>query len=628
MPEEIDHIEELQKRLYARDPESIPKQKFGILHPVRQKVESTWGEKEIPENKTIRRPSSKGFKRFFFFSVIFFALGLGLAAFSVFRGAVTLSSKNVDLAILGNSFVAGGEELPIQVEIANKNSSDLVDATVTIEYPKGATDGTGSEVARETEELGTIGSGKTRSVAFAAILYGEQGLSRTITAKLSYHLQGSTATFEKTQAFSVMISSSPIALTVDGPTVTAADQPFTLNLRSLFTGDQPLVNPVLRVEYPNGFTFISASPAPTSSNNVWALGTLEKGTQSVIQVRGRIAGIEGDEKAFRVYLGTPVSDVDNHIAVSYNSALHSLTIERPFIAADINVGSQTNDIVALPIGADVVGSISWQNMTGKVITMPMFTLALEGEDIDSNSVKAVDGYYDELLKTLSWTATSNADLATIDPGETGKLFFSFSPKSETSRADVVATLSVNGTIPDNQNEIKSIVDLDEVTVRFAARIQFAAQSLYSTGPIKNSGPFPPKVNQETSYTITWTARPSENPLTGAVATATLPTSVTWAGVIIPQTEGVTYNPDSREVRWNIGTLPKATATPLSKTVSFQVRMRPTVSQESTEPLLLSETVITANDASANVPLRAVRPELTTRLSTDPAYSPGDEKVLP
>lgn len=628
MPEEIDHIEELQKRLYTRDPDSLPKRTFGILRPIKQNVNSTWGDKNIPKEKGPQRIGVTGFRRFFVFSVIFFLLAAGVAAFSVFRGAVTLSSKNVDLTILGNSFVAGGEELPIQVEIANKNAGDLLDARLILQYPKGATDETGSEVTRLAEELGTIASGKTKSVAFSTILYGEQGLSRTITATLSYHLAESTATFEKTQSFSVMISSSPIELTVAGPSVTAADQPFALTIRSLFNGDQPLENPIVRVEYPSGFTFLSATPAPLAGNNVWSLGTLEKGAEQTITVRGRVAGIEQDEKAFRVYLGTPISDVDRRIAVAYNSALHSLIIERPFIAADITIGSQSGDVVALPIGSEITGGISWQNMTGLAITNPVFTLSLSGESIDPKSVKAIDGYYDELLRTLSWTGVSNGDIATIAPGATGTLLFSLSPLASVAREDISLALSVEGTIPDLGNEVKTIVNLDELAVRYAARIQFASNALYSTGAIKNTGPYPPKANQETSYTIVWTARPTDNPLSNVVATATLPSTVTWAGVILPQSEALSYNPDTREVRWNVGVLPRATATPLSKSVSFQVKVKPTESQIGSEPALLSETTISATDTSANVTIDAVRPGLSTKLSTDPAYSPGKEKVLP
>ena len=108
--EKIDHIAELQKRLYSRDPENLPKRKFGILHPIKQHSPTSWGATEIPKEKITHPKGAKGYKRFFIFALVFFLIALGVALFSVYRGAVTLSSKNVDVTILGNSFVGGGEE--------------------------------------------------------------------------------------------------------------------------------------------------------------------------------------------------------------------------------------------------------------------------------------------------------------------------------------------------------------------------------------------------------------------------------------------------------------------------------------------------------------------------------------
>jgi len=628
MPEEIDHIEELQKRLYTRNPEALPKRTYGILRPIRHNVESKWGETELPEEKHRHVLATKGYKRFLVVAVLFFLVALGLAAFSFFRGAITLSSKNVDLNILGNSFTAGGEELPVQIEISNRNSSDLINATLTLEYPKGVVDGAGNEVTRLTEQLGTVGSGKTVSVGFSAILYGEQGTSRDLTATLSYQLSGATATFEKKGNFSVLISTSPIALTVHGPSVVAAEQPFTMTIRSLFSGDEPPANTLVRVEYPRGYTFLSADPAPSMGDNVWSLGQLERGAEHIISLRGKVSGLEGDEKAFRIYLGTPTSETDSRLAVSYNSALHTLLIEQPFIAADISVEGGVGDssVVSLPIGSKINGFITWQNTTGVPITLPTFTLALEGDDIDVGSLQASSGYRDELLRMLTWTATSDPALATIDPGESGTLPFSLSTKNAFSRKDIKFAFSVKGTVANGQNEIKSITNLDELLVRFASRIQFASQAFYSIGPFQNTGPYPPKVNQETSYTLSWTVRPGENPQTVVVATATLPTDITWAGVISPQTESLTYNQDSREIQWNIGSLPAATEVPVSRTVSFQVRARPTEAQAGNPVTLLSETVVRATDANAGVPLSGTRSALTTYLSTDPLYDYGDENV--
>lgn len=630
MSEEIDHIADLQRKLYARDPENVPKQKFGILRPLKDKVDSTWGEKELPEKKFIHKTNVSGYKRLFIVSFIFFIAALGVALFSVYRGAITLSSKNVEISILGNSFVAGGESLPVQVDMANKNSSDLVDSILTLSYPKGSVDSAGGEVEHVKKLLGTISSGKTKTEGFSVVLYGEQGTSRTVTATLEYKLAGSNATFVKEKTFSVMINSSPVALTLDAPSSTATNQPFIMNIRTVFTGDTLLDNAVVHVDYPNGYVFQSAIPAPTSGTNNWALGDLVKGTERTISIKGKLIGEQQDEKSFHIYVGSRTSETDPRISVSYNSALHSVTIAEPFIGGQIVVAGQTTDIVSLTNGSKVFGSVDWKNNAPIVVTNPVLTLSLLGDNIDTDSIVAPGGYYDAAEKTITWNNETSLDLITLEPGVSGKLPFSFS--TNTAKAgtagDITLSLSVKGTFPDRDFFQDSVSGIDQKIVRFASKLQFAAQALYSVGPIKNSGPFPPKFDKDTTYTIQWFVRPVENQLSNVVATATLPLGVVWTGVVAPQSELITYVPETRAVTWNVGSLPKATPSPVVRTVSFQVKVRPIKSQIDSRIDLVGETSIQATDAAVNAPITSTRPVLTNELSADPIYSTGKEKVLP
>lgn len=628
MPEPIDHIEELQKRLYSRDPDNVPKRKFGILHPARQSTQSTWGDIKLPETKGTHHLSAARYKRFFAFTFLFFVIALGAALFAYYRGATTLSSKNVDLTILGNSFVGGGEELPIQIEIANKNSADLTDAVLTINYPKGATDETGSDVVRIERDLGTIPSGKTKSEEFIAVLYGEQGISRTITATLSYELAGSSASFRKENSFSVMISSSPVGLTVDAPTAVVSNQPFTLTLRNSFSGDKMLPNVVARVEYPNGFIFGSATPAPTANNNSWALGDMQKGDERTITVTGKLIGEVNDEKAFRIYVGTPETETSSKIAVAYNSSLATLRITEPFMTGVIVVDGKTDDVVALPIGSTVSGVVRFTNTSGYTVTEPTITLALAGTSIDTDSIVADNSYYDPLQKVITWTSESNSDLVSLAPGATGELPFSFNTRtSVTGSRDITLGLSLKGVLADLGNMEQSIDTIDQKVVRFASSIQFAAQSMYSIGPIKNTGPYPPKANAETSYTITWSMIPSDNPLRAVSASTVLPIGVNWTGVIVPTTETVSFNPDTRTVTWNVGSLPKASATPRSKAVSFQVKVKPTASGVGSQVELIGDTTVVATDTVTETQITTTRPSLTTKFGTDPVYTEGKERVV-
>ncbi len=629
MPGEIDHIAELQKKLYTRDPAGQPQRKFGILHPIKQNTTSTWGATELPDEKIKHPTGVSGYKRFFFFTLIFFIIGAGAALFSIYRGALTLSSKNVDLTILGNSFVGGGEALPIQVEVVNKNAADLVNAVLTINYPKGATDETGSDVVRLEQPLDTIGSGKTKSHSFSVVLYGEQGASREIKATLSYQLKGTATTFQKENSFSVLISSSPVGLKVDAPTAIVSNQPFTLTIHNTFSGDKLLNNVVTRVEYPDGFVFQSAIPAPVAGNNVWALGDLEKGAERTISIQGRIVGQEQDEKAFRVYVGTPESDTSSKIAVTYSSVLASTVIAQPFISGQIQVNGMSEDIVAVPIGLPIQGVLTWVNNSPLTIINPVFTIALEGTSIDTASIDAADSYYDPLANTLTWTADSDPSISSIAPGARGQFPFKFSTISGTAGLkDISLALSVRGTFPDRENTEQSIDTIDQKTVRFSSNLQFAAQALYSVGLIKNTGPYPAKADVETTYTLTWTIQPAENALSRVMSSAVLPNGTTWTGVINPSTEDVRYNPDTRTVTWNAGSMPRATATPRSKSVSFQVKVKPTKTQVGSELSLLGETEISATDAVTNTAVSATRPALTTVLATDPLYIVGKERVVP
>lgn len=628
MSDHLDHIDELQKRLYTRDPEQVPKRKFGILHPVKQKTQSAWGATEIPKEKLEHPKGGKGYKRFFIIAILFFIFALGVALFSFYRGAVTLSSKNVDVMILGNSFVGGGEELPIQVEIANRNSTDLVNAHLTLNYPKGATDETGADVVRIERDLGVIPSGKTRSEEFTAVLYGEQGISRSVTAILTYQLNGSSAKFQKESVFSVMVNSSPVGLTVDVPSGVVSNQPFTLTIRNIFSGDKLLNNVVTRVEYPNGFVFQSATPKPTAGTNVWNLGDLQKGDERTIVIQGKIIGEVGDEKAFRTYVGVPEDAGSNKIAVAYNSTLRTLRIGNPFIAAAISVDGKRDDIIPLTIGDEVEGVVSWINNSGLTITNPTFTLYFNGAPIDAASIFAPYSYYNQLEHTITWTPDSDSTITTIEPGESGDFVFGFTPQDTQTSRDITLGLSIKGSFPERDNLEQSIDTIDQKTIKFGSTINFTAQSMYSIGPIKNTGPYSPKADADTTYTVTWTVAPSQNILTNTIATATLPGGVNWTGTIAPLGESVTYNSDTKTVTWNIGPLPKATATPKNKSISFQVKVRPTKTQVGETLDLLGPTTVTATDAVTQTTVSTTTSSLTTKFDTDPIYIIGADRVVP
>jgi hypothetical protein len=105
------------------------------------------------------------FKKFFYFSLGFAVLAALFATVMFFTGGNTVSNANIEITVLGNSFTAGGEELPLQVEVSNKNASALELADLFVEYDNGGTTTNSVGHVRELNP-GTIPAGGILPRAF------------------------------------------------------------------------------------------------------------------------------------------------------------------------------------------------------------------------------------------------------------------------------------------------------------------------------------------------------------------------------------------------------------------------------------------------------------------------------
>ena len=138
-----------------------------------------------------------------------------------------VSSKNIEIGILGNAFVAGGEELSLQIEVTNRNNASIEFSDLLIEYPRGVGEG---DMARERLSIGTIGPGQSVIEDIKLILFGEQGSIQEIRVVLEYRIQGSNAIFVKEKSYPVTISAAPLTLLIDSPLSTVSNQDMTLRI--------------------------------------------------------------------------------------------------------------------------------------------------------------------------------------------------------------------------------------------------------------------------------------------------------------------------------------------------------------------------------------------------------------
>lgn len=636
--EKLNRIEEMKSKLNSKDYEAKMRHRNSFLYKVERDVSDSWGDKKEENNffqeKFLKKTSM--FKKFFIFSIVFFILALLYASYMFFAGGNTVSNDNIDITVLGNNFTAGGEELPLQIEIINKNNSVLELADLLIEYPKSSSGDLEGETERLRQSLGTIPSGGVRNDNIKVVLFGEQGSVRPIKISLEYRVEGSNAIFVKEKIHEVTISSAPIDLSMTAPTEVSSNQDVVLNIKSVLNAIKPISKIMIKVDYPVGFQFESATPLPSFGNDTWNLGDLSPGVEREITIVGKMIDVsDGEEKTFHVFSGTQSDSDKTAIGIIFNSLGHTLLVKRPFIGAQLVINGVNQREYAADSNTTISGQINWVNNLDTKVDDLEIRAKIYGNALNRKTINVEQGYYDSSSDTIRWDKNSQNKFGEVSPGDSGSVSFSLSPMSLYSGTGGILldpTINIDVSISAKQpllgNEIKTLENSESKIIRIISNIGLGTKALYYSGPFANMGLVPPKVEKETTYTITWTLSNTANNVSGTKVRTTLPSWIRFVGPVSPPSEDLNYNASTKEIIWNVGGLPKGTGiTGAGKEVSFQIGFTPSLSQVDKMPNLINETSLTGHDDFANVDVRVNKNSLNTLLVDDPSFSAIGAKVV-
>lgn len=629
MPEQDkSKIEDIKRHLYDPSDKTMGHQMEGVLHQVNHKYQEEWKDEEIKkieEMQKTRKPKMSGFKKFFITSVIFFVAALGFALYKFSFNNASVSNEKIEINIIGNSFTKGGDELPLQVEITNKNNASLELTNLIVEYPKGAEDSVQDVVRLPRDPIGIIKPNETVIRNIKVKLFGEEKSVRNIKFSLEYHPEGSNAIFTKDKFYPVTISLAPLSLLLEGPTTTTTNQPVTLKLTATLNTELPDENPVIEVTYPNNFVFDSATPTPSVGNSIWDISSLTAAKPITIEIKGRLVGQDGDEQVFHAYAGVTSESNKSTLSVVYSSILQRIMIEKPFLEARILVNGQDLNEYSTTGGSVVSGEIVWANNLSTRITDGQIIVSLAGNVFDKTEVDPKEGFYDSANNQIIWDKNSIKELSEINPGEKGTVAFSFKPTSLIGLSlirdpQVSIRVSIRGRQPTLGQTYTDINNFSEKVVKILTDFQLANQASYLSGSL------PPKAETETKYTVTWILSNSANNINQAEARSVLPIYVNYVSIGPNENENVTYNEVTREIIWNIGSVRPNTGIDSNREASFIISIKPSLSQVGSVPQLMKETYLSGIDSFTNVAVKSVRGSLNTSLNNDLSLPPGGGRV--
>ena len=573
-------------------------------------------------------------KKIFIFALLFFAIAIGISAFIFLGGANFISSKNVNIDVLGPTMVSAGDVLELGITISNKNNADLEFANLSIQYPQGSRnpDNTVESLTYTKDNMGVIGAGTETAHNVRVVLLGSTGEIKEIKLSVEYKVRDSNATFYKDKIFEVVIGNSPIVLTVENPQSVISGEPFTTNISIVLNTTEVLKNVILKAEYPHGYSAIDSSQEPVGDDNVWALGDLIPGSKKTISIRGQLVGEDKEERTFRFYIGVSDSlNADNNLKIVIVSLLNTVAINRPSIGLSVSFNGEDVPVYIAPAARTVRASIRFMNNLPDKLLNPHLEITLSGSALDKLSVRPESGgVYNSGNSKVVWDPKNNLGLSELAPGENGRVNLDFSslPGSSLPRGNNNITLSFLMTgVPVNTVGQGTILAKDTRTVKISSQVNFSAKALRSLGPFSNSGPIPPTVGESTTYSIIFSVGNTRGDLVDAKVTANLGQGVSWLGASSFTSEDISYDSSSNTIAWNLGTLLSDTGfSSAPRELAFQISLTPLLGQIGTAPNLITHVVFSGRDTvtSEMVTVDGLSP--STRLTSDPVFIQGDDIV--
>jgi len=631
--EEAGSLERFKKRLEKKNtaaarpqPTTLPKRKY--------QVPADWGGNDdlaSTEVAEIKKTNSGFSWKFFIASFLFFIVTLAVAAYVLFFSNNIVSGDNIDMTIEGPTQIRSGDEINLQTTILNRNKVQLNTVSLVLTYPTGTVESlaTNRELPMWREKLPDLNSGQSYNLASRAVILGEQNSLRDIKVTLEYHIPDSNAVFTKEKVYQVMIGSAPINLTLDSPTEINSGRDFNLNLKIISNSQNILPGTAIKIDYPSGFSFKEADPAPANGDNFWLLGDLAPGIERNLSIKGSLSGQREEVKSFKISSGLSKNPDLGVIDLEYGSLFKTVNIKNDFVSVAIT--SQADTIIP---GGNCTGQINWTNNLNNQVINGSFELYIGKDLVDQYSIKADRGFYNSIEGFILWDRRNFPDLGSIQPAGSGQASFNFSllPLAQLSRslknATVPLRLVFKGTRLTGQNQTEEISTEASKDLLVSTQASLIARGSYYTGSFKNSGPLPPKVGAKTSYTVTWSLANTFNDLKNVQVKTILPPYIEWLSTISPLDEKVIYNQTSGEVLWDLGSVLAGTGYNLpAREVSFQVSFLPSISQVGGKVDLTGNITLEGQDTFTGRTVSQTLIPVDTLINTDPNFKFGQDKVV-
>lgn len=552
-------------------------------------------------------------------------LGGGLIWYASYQSKL---ARGLEIEISGPDKVLIGVPFDVKINLSNASQKSLEDVQLSVNLP-GDLAFLGSPASKNVDfkGVGTLGIGGISQQTFRLIALGGENSFKKIVASGTYLSGSLSSRFQKEVFIDLAVGGYGITLDIATPQKIFSGETFESEITYKNVSDIDFNDLRLKIEFPPTFTISKSTLAPDVGNNVWLLGGLRKGSENRFKISGKMIGPEG------AFFDLKATLESSFLGQSYPITVNSATIS--IATSPLSLKITLNDEVDYISGPDdsLDYRLSYTNNTDVGLRDVIIKAQLVGAMFDFSFLNT-NGIFRSTDNTIIWNASVVPQLGTIAPGQSGSVDFSLKTKNVypiKKLSDKNFTLKITGTI--ESPTVPSFVAADktfsvtsiENKVRGQVAIDTKAFFRDASSGIVNSGPFPPKVNQPTKYTIHWQITNQGTDVKSVEARGFLAGNVRYTGVAKTSTgiAGPVYNERTQELVWNIPRI-SATTGVISKPLEaiFQVEATPSSANLGSFMPLIQATTLTVTDEFTDLQLTSQDQPVDTRLPDDSTVTPS------
>jgi hypothetical protein len=580
-------------------------------------------------NNQLGRPSFFRRHGLAFFTIGIF-LAIGIAAL-IYYLLLPPSAPDIVIAFSDPGTVTAGEPFSVTVTVSNESKSVIENGQVNLMLPSSSL--AFASGTAPTQEIGTLSSGTVNPpeifwlVATGAA--GTLGTTQIVNTTFTYQTKETAATeFTSSAATSFPIGSQPaLSLSYNAPSSIFSGQNFPIAVNYENNTTQTLQGIQLQMKYPPAFHFSSSSTtAPIDAgDDTWNLGSLAPEASGTIIITGNIVGPAQVQYQLNGTIGATFGG-QNYPA--YTAPVTFAVTPSPLLLTIALNNSST--YVAKP--ADTLNYVlTYTNNSNVAFESVNISAALTGQMYDFRSLQT-NGAFNSQSDVISWNAANTPQLSSLAPGQSGSVNFTIDTLSAFPPTLVregyknytvaVAAQAQSPTVPPNTAGANT-TSATTLTSKVGGEIALTANGYTkeTATKIENIGPYPPKVNQPTEYTIHWNLANYSTDAQNITVSAYLQSGTTFTGMATSTVASSTfsYSAGTGLITWTIPFIP-ATAGVIGAPIQevFQVSDTPAINQVGQAVTLVGPTTLNATDEWTNSAVSATAAPVTTRLPNDPS----------